>query len=193
MAATASNMLKLGTHAPSFSLLNALGGTVSLKEFDNAQALVVMFICNHCPYVKHINEALVRFANDFKPEGVECVAISANDVEKYPQDGIEFMAQVAKELEYPFPYLYDKTQEVAKAYQAACTPDFYLFDSNNKLFYRGQFDDSRPGNDIPVTGKNLRQATRALLDGKSSYEPQIPSIGCNIKWKPGNEPEYFKK
>ncbi len=192
MAATSSRMLQLGTKAPSFSLTNATGGVVSLSDFDEARVLVVMFICNHCPYVKHLNKALVEFANDFKEKGVECVAISSNDVEKYPQDGIEFMAQLAKEMSFPFPYLLDETQEIAKAYQAACTPDFFVFDNNRNLYYRGQFDSSRPGNDKPVTGFDLRGATQALLDGKSSYEPQIPSIGCNIKWKPGNEPEYFK-
>ena len=192
MAATSSRMLQLGTKAPSFSLINATGGVVSLSNFDEAKVLVVMFIWNHCPYVMHLNKALVEFANDFKAMGVECVAISSNDVEKYPQDGIEFMAQLAKEMCFPFPYLLDETQEIAKAYQAACTPDFYVFDSNKNLYYRGQFDNSRPGNDKLVTGSDLRGATQALLGGKSSYEPQIPSIGCNIKWKPGNEPEYFK-
>ncbi len=192
MAATSSNMLKLGTQAPSFSLKNATGGVVSLSDFDEAKVFVVMFICNHCPYVKHLNKALVEFANDFKEKGVECVAISSNDVVNYPQDGIEFMAQLAKEMSFPFPYLLDETQEIAKAYQAACTPDFYVFDSNKNLFYRGQFDDSRPSNDKPITGSDLRGATQVLIDGESTYEAQIPSIGCNIKWKPGNEPDYFK-
>ncbi len=193
MAATLSTMLELGTKAPDFSLPNVQGGITSLRDFDGAKGLVVMFICNHCPYVKHLNEALVEFANEYQKKGVECVAISSNDVENYPEDGPEFMAKAAKDLKYPFPYLYDESQEVAKAYQAACTPDFFVFDEEMKLFYRGQFDQSRPGNNMPVTGRDLRAAVDAMLEGEEGYEPQVPSIGCNIKWKPGNEPDYYKK
>jgi thiol-disulfide isomerase/thioredoxin len=142
-----------------------------------------MFICNHCPFVKHVNDELVRLGNDYKDKGIGFVAISSNDVENYPDDSPGLMKIVAQELEYPFPYLYDETQEVAKAYDAACTPDFYVFDKNLKLVYRGQLDDSRPGNDIPVTGKDLRSALNALIDGKEVSDDQKPSLGCNIKWK----------
>ena len=193
MAATLSTMLDLGTKAPDFSLPDVQGGITSLSDFEGAPGLLVMFICNHCPYVKHLNEALVEFANEYKSRGIECVAISSNEVENYPQDGPEFMAQVAKEQSYPFPYLYDESQEIAKAYRAACTPDFFLFNEEQKLFYRGQFDQSRPGNNMPVTGRDLRAAVDTMLEGEESFEPQVPSMGCNIKWKAGNEPEYFKK
>ncbi len=191
MAATPSNMLELGTKAPHFDLIGTHGKKVSLDDYKNVNAILVIFICNHCPYVIHINKALVGYAKDYKEKGVEVVAISSNDVDKYPQDDLEAMTVVAKKEGYIFPYLYDETQEVAKAYMAACTPDLFLFDSNKKLFYRGQFDSSRPKNDIPVTGKDIRAATDALLNNEPGYNPQIPSIGCNIKWKPGNEPDYF--
>lgn len=193
MAATQSTMLELGTKAPDFSLPNVQGGITSLRDFDGAKGLVVMFICNHCPYVKHLNEALVEFANEYLKKGVECVAISSNDAENYPEDAPEFIAKVAKDLKYPFPYLYDESQEVAKAFQAACTPDFYVFNEDRKLYYRGQFDQSRPGNNIPVTGNDLRAAVDAMLEGEEEFVPQVPSLGCNIKWKPGNEPDYFKR
>lgn len=192
MAATPSNMLELGTIAPDFSLISTDNEMVSLSDYTTSKAMLVIFICNHCPYVIHINKALVEYANDYKTKGVDVIAISANNADKYPQDNFEAMIEVAKKEEYPFPYLYDETQEIAKAYMAACTPDLYLFDGNRKLFYRGQFDASRPKNNTPVTGNDIRNATDALLNGKTEYNPQIPSIGCNIKWKPGNEPDYFQ-
>ncbi|WP_367605682.1 thioredoxin family protein [Legionella sp. W05-934-2] len=184
MSKTPSNMLQLGTEAPLFSLDNVVTNTTyTLKPSANRKGLVVMFICNHCPYVKHVNSELVRLANHYQPKGIECVAINSNDVEKYPQDSPDNMVLTAKEQQYPFPYLFDNTQEVAKAYKAACTPDFYLFDSNLSLVYRGQLDDSRPGNDIPVTGEFLRQACDQLLAGQPITVTQKPSLGCNIKWK----------
>ncbi|MGJ3242312.1 MAG: thioredoxin family protein [Opitutales bacterium] len=197
MVATPSTMLPLGTPAPAFELPEPLTGkTVRLADFDDAEALVVAFICNHCPYVIHLKEALVTFARDLAPEGVSMVAISANDAEAYPQDGPEKMAEEARAYGYPFPYLYDETQEVAKAYGAACTPDFYLFGRDRKLVYRGQFDATRPDHrtapDTPdrgaePTGEDLRTAVRLLLDGKEvPAEGQRPSLGCNIKWKPEN-------
>ncbi len=193
MAATLSTMLDLGTRAPDFSLPNVMGGTVSLDNFRGSKGLLVMFICNHCPFVKHLNNALVEFANDYKGKGIECVAISSNDIANYPQDSPDYMRKVAIEYAYPFPYLFDEDQQIAKAYKAACTPDFYLFDESLKLYYRGQFDQSRPGNNMPISGRDLRMATDTMLEGEEKFEPQLPSMGCNIKWKPGNEPEYFKK
>lgn len=188
MSATPSTMLELGTKAPDFNLESVSGGTLSLNYTDQSKGFVVMFICNHCPYVLHIEEELVSLAEEYISKGIGFIAISSNDVEKYPQDSPEKMA----EKNYPFPYLYDETQEVAKKYKAACTPDFFVFDENKKLVYRGQFDESRPKNDKPVTGNGLRRALDAVLNGESIPEnEQIPSIGCNIKWKPGNEPEYF--
>lgn len=192
MSATLSTMLEIGTRAPSFELPDTDGNKVSLNEFKFDKGVLVMFICNHCPYVKHLNEALVDFANEFKKKGIDCIAISSNDVENYPQDSPELMKELSEKHNFPFPYLYDETQEVAKDYKAACTPDFFLFDSNLELFYRGQFDDSRPGNGKPVTGNDMRAAANSLIEGEQSFEPQIPSMGCNIKWKSGNEPEYFK-
>lgn len=193
MAATLSTMLDLGTQAPNFSLPNVLGGTVSLQSYRGAKGVLVMFICNHCPFVKHLNQGLVEYANDYKNKGIECIAISSNDIDNYPQDAPNLMAKTAKDQGYPFPYLFDEDQQVAKAYKAACTPDFFLFDENLKLYYRGQFDESRPGNNRPVSGRDLRTATDMMLEGESNYEPQLPSLGCNIKWKPGNEPEYHTK
>lgn len=188
MSATPSTMLELGTKAPEFNLESVNGGNLSLTYTDQSKGFVIMFICNHCPYVLHIEDELVNIANEYISKGIGFVAISSNDVEKYPQDSPEKMA----EKNYPFPYLFDETQEVAKAYKAACTPDFFVFDENKRLIYRGQFDDSRPKNDKPVTGKDLRKALDAVLEGdKIPENEQIPSIGCNIKWKPGNEPEYF--
>jgi len=184
MARTPSNMLDLGTIAPEFSLLN----TVNQQSLTFAQAhgengTVVMFICNHCPYVKHVFEGIVRLAKDYQKKAIGFVAISSNDVENYPDDSPELMQQTAEAQGFTFPYLYDETQEVAKAYDAACTPDFYLFDDAQRLVYRGQMDDSRPGNEIPVTGKDLRDALDALLSGASINPLQKPSLGCNIKWK----------
>lgn len=184
MAQVPSNMLPLGTKAPEFNLLDTITGEkISLKNSKGEKGTVVMFICNHCPFVIHVNEALVSLANDYANSGVKFVAISSNDVVKYPQDGPDAMKNHAIKEKYPFPYLYDETQEVAKAYDAACTPDFYVFDEDLKLTYRGQLDDSRPGNGIPVTGKDLRNAMDCSLIEKENKEIQKPSIGCNIKWK----------
>lgn len=192
MARTASTMLALGTLAPDFALHDTDGKLVRRDDFKGAQGLLVMFICNHCPYVKHINAGLVAFARDYMPKGLAVVAISSNDAEKYPDDAPDKMAQHKAEQGYDFPYLYDEDQSVAKAYRAACTPDLFLFDSAGRLVYRGQFDASRPGNSMPVTGEDLRAAADALLAGQRVAVEQIPSLGCNIKWRPGNEPEYFR-
>ncbi len=189
MAETASTMLELGTRAPDFSLPDTEGRRVSRSDFEGAPLLVV-FMCNHCPYVKHIREGLVAFAREYMPRGLAMVAVSANDAASFPADAPERMAEEAKAYGYPFPYLYDETQEVAKAYRAACTPDFYLFDRGHELVYRGQFDGSRPGNDVPVTGRDLRRAADAVLEGKPAPGEQKASMGCNIKWKRGNEPAY---
>jgi Peroxiredoxin len=184
MSATESNMLPLGTVAPKFMLVEPLTGQIrSLDELKSGKATLVMFICNHCPFVKHVNPQLVTLAHDYMPQGVSIIAISANDVEEYPEDSPVKMAEVAQKLEYPFPYLYDETQDVARAYHAACTPDFFLFDGTMKLVYRGQLDSSRPSNAIPVDGSDLRRAIDAVLEGKKVDERQLPSIGCNIKWK----------
>jgi peroxiredoxin len=191
MVAVNSTMLPLGTKAPDFRLADTSGKTVSLADFKNAPALVVVFMCNHCPYVKHIRNGLAQLARDYAPKGVAVVGISSNDVDNYPADSPAKMAEEAKAAGYIFPYLYDATQEVAKAYRAACTPDFYLFDQDQRLAYRGQLDDSRPGSNVPVSGKDLRAAIDAVLAGKPASATQKPSIGCNIKWKPGNEPDYF--
>jgi peroxiredoxin len=192
MVAVNSTMLPLGTKAPDFALPDTNGKTVSLADLKKAQALVVIFMCNHCPYVKHIRAGLAQLARDYVPKGVAVVGISSNDVENYPQDGPKKMAEEAKSAGYIFPYLYDETQEVAKAYRAACTPDIYAFDGEQRLAYRGQLDDSRPGTNIPVTGKDVRAALDGLLAGKAVSSNQKASIGCNIKWKPGNEPDYFR-
>jgi len=190
MSLTPSSMLALGTQAPDFSLPDTSGKTVTLSDFASAPALVVAFICNHCPYVKHLHSGLAQFGNDMQSKGVQVVAISSNDAVNYPDDSPQRMAQEAKAVGYSFPYLYDETQGVAKSYQAACTPDFFLFDKNQKLVYRGQFDDSRPGSGLPVTGKDLRDAVDALLAGQPVPADQKPSVGCNIKWKAGSEPDY---
>jgi peroxiredoxin len=190
MVATNSTMLALGTKAPDFRLPDASGKQVSLSDFSNASALVVVFMCNHCPYVKHIRAGLAQLARDYLPRKVAIVAINSNDVANYPADAPAKMAEEAKVAGYIFPYLYDESQEVAKAYRAACTPDIYMFDQNKTLVYRGQFDDSRPGNSIPPTGKDLRVALEAVLAGRPVSHQQKPSIGCNIKWKPANEPRY---
>jgi len=184
-------MVSLGAEAPDFSLVNVDGKTVSLGDFDDAPALLVVFMCNHCPFVKHLADALAQFANEYMPKGLAMVGINSNDVANYPADSPEQMVREAEERGYRFPYLYDETQEVAKAYHAACTPDFFLFDRDRRLVYRGQFDDSRPESGIPITGKDLRAAVNAVLAGNEPNTGQRPSIGCNIKWKPGNEPDYF--
>jgi peroxiredoxin len=191
MSLKPSTMLPLGTTAPDFKLPDTNGKTVSLADFKDKPALLVIFICNHCPYVKHIREGLAQFARDYVPRGLGMVGINSNDVANYPEDSPANMAREVKSAGYIFPYLYDESQAVAKAYSAACTPDIYLFDKNRKLVYRGQFDDSRPGNGIPVTGKDLRAALDAVLAGRAVSPSQKASIGCNIKWKAGNEPDYF--
>lgn len=183
-------MLPLGTPAPDFQLPETTDGrTVSLGDFQEAPALLVMFICNHCPYVKHVRHELAKLTGEYMKRGVGVVGISSNNVETHPQDGPEEMAREKAEVGYPFPYLYDESQDVALAYQAACTPDFYIFDGDRKLVYRGQMDSSRPGNDIPVTGEDLRNALDAVLEGRPVSDEQRPSIGCDIKWKPGRRPE----
>lgn len=191
MARTPSTMIELGTPAPEFSLPDPDGKLVSLHDFEDAPALLVAFLCNHCPYVQHIRHQFAAFVREYQPKGLAAVGINANDVANYPDDSPEKMAEEIRSIGYTFPYLYDETQEVAKRYQAACTPDFFLFDKERKLVYRGQFDDSRPRNDAPVTGKDLRTAVDALLTGRPVPENQKASLGCNIKWKPGNEPDYF--
>lgn len=190
MVKTASTMKKLGTPAPDFKLTNVDGRLVGLSDFDN-QPLLVVFMCNHCPFVKHIADGLAQLGRDYLPRGVAFVGINSNDAAAHPQDSPEQMIHEAEQRGYPFPYLFDETQEVAKAYGAACTPDFFLYDKGHKLVYRGQLDPSRPGNGVPVTGKDLRAVLDALLAGQPLPEKQFPSIGCNIKWKEGAEPEYF--
>lgn len=184
MARTPSNMLALGTKAPDFELIDTISDKyISLQQIKSDKATVIMFICNHCPYVKNMQEQLVQFAKDYQKHGVSIVAINSNDVEHYPEDAPDKMQATAKEFGYTFPYLYDATQEVAKAYEAACTPDFYIFDKDLKCVYRGQFDDSRPGNGVAVTGKDIRAALDDILAGKAVSAEQVPSLGCNIKWK----------
>ena len=184
-------MLPLGTAAPDFQLPDTNGKTVALADFKGRPALLVIFMCNHCPYVKHIRAGLAQLARDYLPRGAAIVGINSNDVANYPDDSPARMKAEVKSAGYLFPYLYDETQAVAKAYRAACTPDLYLFDKSQKLVYRGQLDDSRPGNGVPVTGKDLRAALDAVLAGHPVAPEQKPSIGCNIKWKAGNEPDYF--
>jgi len=191
MARTLSTMLELGTRAPDFSLPATDGSTVSLADVKGTKGLLVIFMCNHCPYVIHLREALATFAREYQHKGIAVLAINSNDADNYPADSAEKMVEEVARAGYTFPYLYDEDQSVAKAYQAACTPDFFLFDGEQKLAYRGQFDDSRPGNEEPVTGTDLRTAANALLAGKTVPAEQKPSMGCNIKWKPGNEPDYF--
>jgi peroxiredoxin len=192
MAAVNSTMdLQLGTTAPPFSLPDADGKTVCLDDFWESRALVVMFSCSHCPYVRHMRSGMAKLAREYRERGVGVVAIASNDLEQYPQDGPEGMKREIEEAGYDFPYLLDETQEVAKAYRAACTPDIFLFDEQRRLVYRGQFDGSRPSNDVPVTGEDLRAALDALLAGEAPAAEQTPSIGCNIKWRPGNAPDYF--
>ncbi len=184
MAATPSTMMPLGTVAPDFRLLNVVTGKmVTLEELKSDKATLVMFICNHCPYVKHVQEELIKLAKDYQPKGIAVIAINSNDVVNYPEDSPDKMKEVAHTLGYPFPYLFDETQAVAKAYQAACTPDFYLFDKELICVYRGQLDDARPKNTAPVTGQDIRAALDALLAGRPISADQKPSVGCNIKWK----------
>lgn len=191
MALTPSTMLALGTTAPDFRLPDTDGKMVSLAGFKNAPALLVIFMCNHCPYVKQIRAGLAQLGRDYQSKGAAIIGINSNDVANYPADSPAKMKEEAHSAGYTFPYLFDETQSVAKAYRAACTPDIYLFDRNQKLAYRGQFDDSRPGNNQPVTGKDLRAALDAVLAAKPVSADQKPSIGCNIKWKSGNAPDYF--
>lgn len=191
MVKTASTMLPLGTTAPDFSLINVNGQTVSRSDFQDAKGLLVIFMCNHCPFVIHLADQLSQFARDYHDSGLAIVAISSNDVSNHPQDSPEQMVHEAETRGYIFPYLYDEEQQVAKAYHAACTPDFFLFDGNHQLVYRGQFDSSRPDSGIPVTGEDLRQAVDAMLAGQPVSEDQKPSLGCNIKWKEEQAPDYF--
>ncbi len=191
MVRTPSTMLPLGTAAPDFSLMNVDGRCLSLADVAGPRGTVVMFLCNHCPFVKHVADQLAALGRDVMPQGIGVVAISSNDVATHPADSPEQMVRESEERGYPFPYLFDETQEVAKAYRAACTPDFYLFDGEQRLVYRGQLDESRPDSGIPVTGADLRRAIDAVLTGQAIPEPQRPSLGCNIKWRAGNEPEYF--
>lgn len=191
MVRTASTMLPLGTQAPDFELIGVDGKKTSLASLRGSKALVVIFMCNHCPYVLHVAPELTRLSNEYLTKGVAFVGISSNDTEKYPQDSLEKMVDEAKRQGYQFPYLLDADQEIAKTYNAACTPDIFVFDSDQKLVYRGQLDDSRPKNDKPLTGADLRAALDAVLSGQPVSSAQKPSIGCNIKWKSGEEPEYF--
>ncbi|MFQ5731694.1 MAG: thioredoxin family protein [Planctomycetaceae bacterium] len=191
MVKTASTMLPLGTAAPDFSLPNVDGSMVSLADFADRKGLLVIFMCNHCPFVVHIREELANFATEYREKGLGIVGINSNDVESHPDDSPEKMKDEAAAAGYTFPYLYDETQSVAQAYKAACTPDFFLFDGDMALVYRGQFDGSRPGNDVPVTGADLRAVCDAVLAGEATAVDQVPSLGCNIKWKEGAAPEYF--
>jgi peroxiredoxin len=191
MALTPSTMLPLGTSAPDFHLPDTNGKIVSPADFKGAPALLVVFMCNHCPYVIHIRAGLTQLAHDYAPKHVAIAGINSNDAKNYPDDSPAKMKSEVNNAGYIFPYLYDESQAVAKSYRAACTPDFFLFDRGRRLVYRGQFDASRPGNGIPVTGKDLRAALDSVLSGKTTSEFQAPSIGCNIKWKAGNEPDYF--
>ena len=192
MVRVPSTMVPLGTSAPPFALPDpAAGRVVSIADFGDAPALLVAFLSNHCPFVKHIADGFARFARDYGPRGVAIVGICANDVTTHPDDSPEMMAREVERRGYAFPYLFDESQEVAKAYGAACTPDFFLYDGNRELVYRGQFDASRPSLDVPVTGADLRAACDAVLAGRRPSPEQTPSVGCNIKWKPGNAPAWF--
>ena len=194
MVETPSTMLPLGTALPDFSLVDAASGSrVSADDLADRNALLVMFICNHCPFVKHVVGELGRLAEDYLPGGVGIVAINSNNVDAYPQDGPEHMRRLVERQGWEFPFLLDETQEVAKEFGAACTPDFFLFDADRRLAYRGQLDDSRPGSEGPVTGRDLRVALDAVLAGEPAPEDQKPSIGCNIKWRPGNEPRSYRR
>lgn len=191
MVKTASTMRPLGQQAPGFSLPNIDGKTVSLADFAGKRGLLVIFMCNHCPFVIHLRSALAAFGKEYQAKGLAIVGINSNDISTHPDDSPERMKQEAKSAGYTFPYLFDESQEVARSYGAACTPDFFLFDANQRLAYRGQFDDSRPGNNKPVTGADLRTACDSVLAGKPVSSAQKASIGCNIKWKEGHAPEYF--
>ena len=191
MVKTASTMLPLGTPAPAFSLRNVDGQMVSLEDFQGKTALLVIFMCNHCPFVKHIADQLAQLGRDYQAAGVGVVAISSNNIANHPEDSPEQMIHEVEQRGYTFPYLYDEDQDVAIAYRAACTPDFYIFDGDQELAYRGQLDSSRPDSGIPVSGEDLRAALDAVMAGQPPSEQQVPSIGCNIKWKEGAEPEYF--
>ncbi|MHA2176049.1 MAG: thioredoxin family protein [Candidatus Hodarchaeales archaeon] len=192
MVSVESQMLPLGTKAPEFTLPNALDeNDISLSKARGTNGTLVFFISNHCPYVVHLRDHFKGVYDEYYPQGVSFIAIGSNDIETHPVDAPAAMKEIAQELSWQFPYCFDETQEVAKSYKAACTPDFFLFDKEMKLFYRGQFDASRPKNDSPITGNDLRNAMKNLLEGKNPPEGQIPSLGCNIKWKPGNEPDYF--
>jgi peroxiredoxin len=193
MARTPSTMLALGTPAPRFELPDFDGKQHSISDFARSSALLVVFTCEHCPFARHIRTGLAGFAREYLPRGLAVVAINSNDLVAYPQDGPDAMREEARSAGYVFPYLVDADQSVAKAYRAACTPDFFLFDADRRLVYRGQFDDSRPGNDRPVTGADLRRAADAALAGRPVDADQLPSVGCNIKWKPGAEPDYFAR
>jgi peroxiredoxin len=192
MVAMLSTMLPLGISAPHFKLPDCDGNIISIDDFKNKSALLVVFMCNHCPFVRHILEALVEFVNEYQDKDVAVIGINSNDVNSYPADSLELMRKLVADYKMTFPYLYDETQHVAVSYKASCTPDFFLFDKNRKLVYRGQMDDSRPGNDLPVTGDDLRTAINAVLAGQKVSTTQKPSMGCSIKWKPGNEPDYTK-
>ena len=192
MVLTPSTMLPLGTSAPNFQLPDVVSGkTISLETFSDSKALLIIFMCRHCPFVKHVQQEFYRIQEDYQDRGLGIVAISANDVANYPDDSPDNLKAMAQEFGYKFPVCYDETQEVSKSYTAACTPDFFLFDRDLTLVYRGQLDDSRPSNGIPVTGRDLRNAIAAILADRAIDSEQRPSIGCNIKWKAGNEPEYF--
>lgn len=191
MVLTASTMLELGAPAPAFALPDTSGKVVRLDDFREAKGLLVVFMCNHCPYVVHVRHELAAIGREYGPKGIAMVGINANDAAAYPADSFARMGEEARRVGYPFPYLYDATQAVAKAYRAACTPDFFLFDGDRRLVYRGQLDDARPGLDTPVTGRDLRRALDALLAGQPILGEQLPSMGCNIKWQPGNAPDYF--
>ncbi len=189
MTLTPSPTAEPGTPAPDFELPDTQGNTVRRSDFAGAPGLLVIFMCNHCPYVKHIREGLASFGTEYRDKGLAIVGINSNDASTHPQDSFDNMVLERERFGYPFPYLHDESQAVAKAYRAVCTPDIFLYDGNGRLFYRGQFDDSRPGNAVPVTGKDLRHAADALLEGRGAPEDQKPSVGCSIKWKPGNAPD----
>lgn len=192
MALTPSTMLPLGTTAPGFELPDTISGrTVRLQDFAGKKALLVIFLCNHCPYVIHVREGIAALGRDYEKKDVGIVAISANDPGTHPDDSPQKLGELSKRLGYRFPVLFDESQAVAKAYRAACTPDFFLFDAKRALVYRGQLDGARPGSEVPVTGSDLRAALDAVLAGKPVAKDQKPSLGCNIKWRPGNEPDYF--
>ncbi len=192
MARTPSQMIDLGTEAPNFQLPDVVSGkTLGLDDFPDAKGFMIAFICNHCPFVQLIRHELARYGREYTEKGLAVIAINSNDIAAHPEDGPDAMRDDARRFGYAFPYCLDEDQSIAKEYQAACTPDLYLFDADRKLVYRGQFDGSRPGNDVPVTGEDLRAATDALLAGQSIPADQKASLGCNIKWRPGNEPAYF--